>query len=974
MIHQKLSKFASVLFLSALMAAVSVSSVAQEDEPKKPTIQEKTKDLEETSGFFTLYRDKEKDELLAKVPRSLIGKEFLIATSLSKGQLAGLQTLDLLLRLDRRGDQLILIEPNIFYTATGDLKSIVDKSYPDAVLGRFPIIAESPSGDVLFDLKAFLKSQAGEFVGSTRLPNELVQISRAKSFPDNSIVELVFRGKDSTVGIFYNIGVLPSTGYKPRVADQRVGYFLTAKTNFSADERSDSTFERFINRWHLEKQDPSLSLSPPKEPIVFYIESSVPVKYRRWVREGIESWNKAFEEIGFVDAIEVRQQTENNQFAEFDPEDSRYNFFRWITSKRAFAIAPSRVDPRTGQILDSDILFDESMIRAFVEDFDLFVDTQREFRDFPPQLRHWLAQNPEMHPNWGEIALRYSLEIEQRPELKNHTPRMLFSDEMNQSAGENQHGLNHEFCSIGSHFQSELALHSLGLMYANWQATAVNAAEGDDAPAAEGDEGGDKPETEEPKAKDEDEPFGEWPEEFIGPLIRYIVAHEMGHSLGLRHNFKASSWKTFEEISAATDLNAPTSGSVMDYLPFVLRADGTYPKNWITPTVGPYDEWAIAYGYAVPGSGKFAKQEAKMLEEIASRSHEPGLAYGTDEDVSSPDPRIARFDLGSNSVSFFQARAKLSSIIMSKLLEVSVQSGDNYAKARRAFDLLLFERFRGVEDATKYIGGYDLNREVKPAKAKKGETPEIARMPISVVSAKEQREALNFIINEIFKPESVVVDPEMLQFLSANRWYHEGTFDYLSPLTYPIQDRILAYQNRVLFSLTNPVRVRYLYDAEFHVEEKTDLLTLPELFTSLREAVWQEVMKPKGSSNYTVRTPMISNLRRNLQRSHISQLIKIANSDSTSLYPTVSRTLAWQELKILQGAINKALADVGEAKLDAYTLAHLQETDARITSALNAVIQFGGNNSGGAGGITIIFGNEDEKPTSLPAGTFFRSE
>lgn len=969
MILVKLSKFASVFMLSVLMLVPTHSPGAEPDEPKKPTIQEKTKNLEATEGFFTLFRDKEKDELLAKVPRTLIGQEFLIATSLSEGEFAGLQTLDLLLRLERQGDQLILVEPNIFYTASGDLKPIVDKSYPDAVLGRFPILAESQTGDVLFDLKAFLESQAGEFVGTSRLPKELVQVSRAKSFPDNSIVEILFRGKDSTVGVFYNIGKLPPAGYKPRVADQRVGYFLTAKTNFSADERADSTFERFINRWHLEKQDPSLSLSPPKEPIVFYIESSVPVKYRRWVREGIESWNKAFEEIGFVDAIEVRQQTDSNQFASFDPEDSRYNFFRWITSQRAFAIAPSRVDPRTGQILDSDILFDESMIRGFVENFDLFVNSQREFRDYPPQLRHWLAQNPEMHPNWGEIALRYSLEIEQRPELKNFTPRLLFADQMNQSAGSSQHGLNHEFCSIGSHFQSELALHSLGLTFASWQANAAESAD-DAPPAADGgdDKPTDNPDDEKPKADDEN-PFGEWPEEFIGPLIRYIVAHEMGHSLGLRHNFKGSSWKTFEEISTAADPTAPTSGSVMDYLPFVLRADGTYPKTWITPTVGPYDRWAIAYGYAVPGSGKLPKDESKMLAEIADRSGEPGLAYGTDEDVSSPDPRIARFDLSSNSVSFFEARAKLANTIMNKLLDVSVQSGDNYAAARRAYDLLLSERFRGVEDATKYIGGYDLNREVKPAKAEKDKPAVVSSAPISVVSAKEQREALNFIIHEVFKPDSITVDPELLRFLSANRWYHEGTFDFLSPLTYPIQDRILAYQNRVLFALTNPVRVKYLYDSEFHVDSKTDLLTLPELFTSLREAVWQEVIKPESRSSYTDRNPMISNLRRNLQRSHVSQLIKIANSDSTSLYPTVSRTLAWQELKTIQGAINKVMADVGEKKLDPYTLAHLQETNARITSALNAVIQFGGNNSGGGGGITIIFGNEDQ-PQPLPAGTF----
>ncbi|MDX1973363.1 MAG: zinc-dependent metalloprotease [Candidatus Sumerlaeia bacterium] len=963
------SKFFTVLLGLIMVLALNSPANAQEEKDKLPEIAEKTKGFKEIEGFFTLFQKAEEDELLVRLKGGQIGSEFLIATSLSKGQLAGLQTTDLLLKFERRGKDLLLIQPNIFFTAEGGLKPIVEKSYPDAVLARFPILAESSNGDVLFDLKALLQGQAGDFLRA-RLPNTIVQINRAKSFPDNTIVELIFRDRNQTVGIYFNIGKLPSTGYKPRKADERVGYFLTAQNNFSADERAPSTFERKINRWHLEKQDPSLSLSPPKEPIVFYIESGVPIKYRRWVREGIEVWNEAFEEIGFVDAIEVRQQTETNQFADFDPEDSRYNFFRWITSQRAFAIAPSRVDPRTGQILDSDILFDESMVRAFVEDFDLFVNSQTAYSDYPPMVRHWLARNPEMHPNWFELSLRYSLEIEQKG-LKNKTPEQLFAEDVlrgGMSMQEDHAG--HQFCSIGSHFQSELALHSLGLMF-----NATRAADGDSAETPstgteeEKKEGEDKDgEKKDENKKEEENPFGEWPEEFIGPLIRYIVAHEMGHSLGLRHNFKGSSWKTFEEISLEADPTVPTAGSVMDYLPFVLRADGTYPKSWITPTIGPYDRWAIAYGYAVPGSGDLTSNEEKMLEQIASKSEEPGLAYGTDEDVSEPDPRITRFDLAKDSVAFFQARAEISNKIMADLLNVSVQKGDTYARARKAFDLLLFERFRGVTESSKYIGGYDLNRTVRLVD-EKGKIPE--NVPVRVIPAAEQRASLAFIVKQAFEENSIVLDPEVMRFLSAERWYHEGSYDFLNPLTYPVQDRILFHQNQALFSLLNPARVRYLYDAEFHVDAKTDLLTLPELMSTLRTAIWSEVIK-SNSGSYTDRKPMVSNLRRNLQRSHLSQLIQITNSTTQSLYPSVARTLAYQELRLIQQSINKALKDVGEQRLDPYTLAHLQESNARIESTLKAVTQFGGNSGGGGITLTIITGAEDDT-LETPDGSFLES-
>ena len=120
----------------------------------------------------------------------------------------------------------------------------------------------------------------------------------------------------------YSISSMPQkTGYKPRKADARIGYFTTTHLDLAKPGVYDP-YVRYINRWHLEKADPKLKMSPPKQPIVFYMEHTVPVRYRRWVREGILEWNKAYEKVGIVNAIEVRQQdARSKNHMEKDPED-----------------------------------------------------------------------------------------------------------------------------------------------------------------------------------------------------------------------------------------------------------------------------------------------------------------------------------------------------------------------------------------------------------------------------------------------------------------------------------------------------------------------------------------------------------------------------------------------------------------------------------------------------------------------------
>src|SRR5205814_6480949 len=151
------------------------------------------------------------------------------------------------------------------------------------------------------------------------------------------------------------------TGYKPRIADDRVGHFTTVQQDLTSDH-SQSPYVRYIHRWQLEKSDPTAALSAPKQPIVFWLENTIPVEYRDAVRDGALLWNKAFEKVGYKDAVVVKQQPDS---CDWDAADVRYNTIRWFAGVDAtFAIGPSRANPFTGEIYDADVSIAEGIVRA----------------------------------------------------------------------------------------------------------------------------------------------------------------------------------------------------------------------------------------------------------------------------------------------------------------------------------------------------------------------------------------------------------------------------------------------------------------------------------------------------------------------------------------------------------------------------------------------------------------------------------
>ncbi len=365
------------------------------------------------------------------------------------------------------------------------------------------------------------------------------------------------------------------------------------------------------------------------------------------------------------------------------------------------------------------------------------------------------------------------------------------------------------------------------------------------------------------------------PEWFVGPLLADLVAHEVGHTLGLRHNFKASAVHSLGDINSNEFKGKKTiTSSVMDYTPINYRLEsGEVQGDFAMIDIGPYDFWAIEYGYTF---------EDKKLPEILKRCSEPELQYATDEDVSGPDPLARRYDFSKEPLDYAKEQIKLINLYRDRILDKFVKDGDSWARARRGYELTLSLQTRATSMMANWVGGAFVNRD------KKGDPGD--RPPVEVVPAEQQRAALKFVIDNSFRDEAYGLTPKLLERMSVDKWLDTRSFFSMSDeATWPIHDRILGVQASALTRLMNPTTLRRVYDNELRLPEDVDTVTLPELLGAVNAAVWSELNNdcPEGRND---RKPMISSLRRNLQREHMQRLLDLIleDSDSTAAYKPIS--------------------------------------------------------------------------------------
>lgn len=930
-------------------------------------------DQEKRKGFFNVWQRTKDGQLIAELPKNFATKSYFVALTVSSGDTyAGLQSGDLVVKWRQYDDRLALISPNLTIRATGDAesKASVKRLFTDQVLLDIPILAKGKGGGPVIDLDALLLNNVNTFFGrSVRISNSRIHdVDSIKVFPTNVEVALEIvgnSGRFQTLHYSFSEVPSPSSGFKPREADQRVGYFTTAYSDLSK-YTDDETRVRYINRWNLQKRDSKLKLSPPKEPIRFYVEHTAPVRYRRWIKAGVDYWNKAFEKVGLVDAIVIEyQDAESGAHMEKDPEDVRYNFIRWLNNDVGTAIGPSRVHPMTGEILDADIILTDGWIRYFNYQYDDLMP-KLAMEGFSPETLAWLNE----HPNWDPrvrmtspskiAAIRSEIaRASQKPyagySMAGADPTMIGDDEFDGLIGHlsQKNGM----CMAANARNLDLAVARMDWALAlledkaedekkkkEQEEQAKQDEQDKDAEAA--DETADKKEAsadedkkeaadkdaekkdesasdgkESDQAADKSDMLDGMPDWFVGPLLADLVAHEVGHTLGLRHNFKGSALHTLDEINSDDVKGKATiTASVMDYTPINFRYEsGEVQGDYGMIDIGPYDYWAIEYGYNL---------DEKKLPEILKRCVEPELQYATDEDTSGPDPLARRYDFSADPLDYAEEQMRLVKLYRSRILENFVKDGDSWAKARRGYELTLSMQTRAASMMANWVGGAFVNRD------KKGDPED--RAPVEVVPAKQQRQALQFVIDQTFNDEAFGLTPKLLERMTADRWLDGGAhFGTSGEATWPIHDRVLGLQASALTWLMNPTTLRRVYDNELRLPADEDALTLPELLQTISTATWSEIEKecPEKRNN---RSPMISSLRRNLQQEHVQRLIDLIleKEERAAAYKPIS-DLARMELVDLKSKIEERLKTC-EKKMDAYSRAHLREVGMRIDQALKA--------------------------------------
>lgn len=882
----------------AASAAKAAAKEAEDDDtpkakPKYPPFSSVTKDSTKLEGLITLH--KKETQVYAEIPSSIQNKDLIMVISIARG--IGQQPLlggmswgfgdDWIWQFRKVDDTIRIVRRNVRFTANkgSPEDKAVGLAYTDSTLFSLPIATMSPSGAPVIDLTPVFMSDVAQlsqvlsgFVFSSNKSNW----ATVKSYPDNVELEVaatyassgsqeidtVADSRGATIHVHYSISLLPNTGYKPRLADDRVGYFLSVLKDFSTKTDEDR-FVRYINRWDLQKADPTAELSPPKKPIVFWLEKTIPIKYRKPIRDGILEWNKAFEKAGIYAAIEVRQQPDN---ADWDPEDINYNTFRWITSGAGFAMGPSRVNPMTGQILDADIIFDSDFLQFW----------KQEYETFSPQGIAAMTGGPN--------------------DLRSY----------NKAFGhlrDDQQNCRCRACQLSHGRTLDMAFGAATLL-----------------------------------AKDSTTSEAE-KEKLTMQALKEVTMHELGHTLGLRHNFKASTVYTLAELNDPKKTSETgLTGSVMDYTPGNIVPKGTKQGDYYSQTIGPYDMWAIEYGYK-PFSGG-TDGEVEQLKKIAARSGEPMLRYSTDEDTRGidPDPTSNRFDLGKDPLDYAKQQAKLVSDLWPGLVDRVVKEGEGYQQARRTFGVLLSKYGMAMFFASREIGGIEVSRSHKGDKE--------AKAPFIVVDAKKQRDTLELLSERVFSDKPFQFPPALYNYLSATRWSHWGS-RMPNRTDYAIHDSIAMWQDRVLSQLLSPLTLERLYDSELRVASDKDAFTTAELLHKLTGSIYSELDTIK-EGEFTDRKPAISSLRRNLQRNYLDRLTKIALGQTDA--PHDCRSIARMEIKSLNGQITGLLNK--ELKLDSYSKAHLQELSAYIEKVLNAEITLSGGGGGGMSSLMHLLGGE----------------
>lgn len=858
---------------------------AEEQKKKGDEYDKAVKDLQKIPGAFTFYIRKR--EVLVELPEDQLGKLFLIQAAFGTGSSAdGTQAGDPIgdtavdaFRFEKHDDQLWMVRPNLAYRWNPDdpLGLASSRSFPEAILAGFRIEQLHPAkklvlanvtqlfyGDV-FRLNDLVNYGVG---GQYMLDREKCEPGSIKGFEKNSVVRmnlhfvsprgaernplLALLGLSSSsqladsrsvpITVSYNLWYRGTSDYQPRLADPRVGYFTQdfySVGRFLAVDRT----ERYIMRYNLKKKDPAAPMSDPVEPIVWLIDPSVPEEYRAACREGILRWNKAFEKLGYRNAIVVKDAPKDDP--EWDHADGRFNVFRWtMTPDAGYAISLVRTDPFTGEILNASITFDANMMQ------------------FAQQEHQRLAMPA------STATSRATAVLLRDPKRTETTDAYLWTTEDDRLRAEALQGaetlgwkrLECRFAdglrdSAGFAWNALLPLPGLAISK----------------------------------------------EQYAQEFIRDVVSHEMGHCLGLRHNFEGSTGFSTDEL-ADDKLTSEmgVSASVMDYVPVNVMAVLKGRGNFYSPTIGKYDAWAIEYGY---GDIKAYSPEGERygLERIASRSNEPGLGFMTDENADSWNPYVVRFDNAADPLNYSEKQIEAARRIRQYAIDKLPLPGESYARRTNMILQSLAATFREGRYASRFIGGIVANRSYRST-----------RGTLAPVSPTLQRQATRLIARECLQPDSLALPDAVLVNLAIDNNSPDSQ-DWIAPLR-----QLIGRQQMMLYAgAMSADTIDRISENQLKWGAKPGAYTLEEHVATMLGATFGEIDTVVA----------IGPARRDLQRFALNALVVQASAAQGALNEDM-RMLASDALRRLSSRFGKQLAQ--SSKLDKMTRLHLEESKETI--------------------------------------------